>query len=108
MTGARRIPGAAWHDARMPGARELRDALRGGQTSIGLWATIPSPLTAEAAAAAGADYVVVDQQHGAVAPGDLAAMLIADPRRRRGPARARRAARTRSRSAARSTSARRA
>ncbi len=77
MAGARRIPGAAWHDARMPGARELRDALRGGRTSIGLWASIPSPLTAEAAAAAGADYVVVDQQHGAVAPGDMAAMLMA-------------------------------
>ena len=61
----------------MPGARELRAALAGGETLIGAWVTIPSPLTAEAAAAAGPAYVVVDQQHGAVAPDVLAALLIA-------------------------------
>lgn len=44
---------------------------------IGLWASIPSSLTAEAAAAAGADYVVVDQQHGAVDPAAMLAMLQA-------------------------------
>ncbi len=49
----------------------------GGGTLIGLWASIPSPLTAEAAVAAGADYVVIDHQHGAVGPGELMAMLIA-------------------------------
>jgi 4-hydroxy-2-oxoheptanedioate aldolase len=49
----------------------------GGGTLIGLWASIPSVLTAEAAAAAGADYVVVDHQHGAVGPHELIGLLVA-------------------------------
>jgi 4-hydroxy-2-oxoheptanedioate aldolase len=55
----------------------VHDVLHAGGTAIGLWATIPSPVTAELAARAGADYVVVDQQHGAVGPGELLAMLQA-------------------------------
>ena len=54
-----------------------RDVLHPGGAAIGLWATIPSPVTAELAARSGADYVVVDQQHGAVGPGELLAMLQA-------------------------------
>jgi len=54
-----------------------RDILHPGGSAIGLWATIPSPVTAELAARAGADYVVVDQQHGAVGPGDLLVLLQA-------------------------------
>ena len=61
----------------MTAAGDLRAALRGGAPLIGLWATIPSPLTAEAAATTGADYVVVDQQHGAVGPERMLAMLAA-------------------------------
>jgi 4-hydroxy-2-oxoheptanedioate aldolase len=61
----------------MSDARELRAALQAGPAVLGLWASIPSSLTAEAAAAAGAAYVVVDQQHGAVAPDQLMAMLQA-------------------------------
>ena len=49
----------------------------GGGTLIGLWASIPSALTAEATAAAGPDYVVVDHQHGAVGPTEMTHMLIA-------------------------------
>jgi len=60
----------------MPHLREVL-ARPDGRAAIGLWASIPSPLTAEAAAAAGADYVVVDQQHGAVGPGAMLAMLQA-------------------------------
>jgi 4-hydroxy-2-oxoheptanedioate aldolase len=56
---------------------ELRGALEAGGPVLGLWAAIPSSLTAEAAAMAGADYVVVDQQHGAVDPSQLMAMLQA-------------------------------
>jgi 4-hydroxy-2-oxoheptanedioate aldolase len=56
---------------------DLRAALGAGHPLIGLWASIPSSLTAEAAAAAGADYVVVDQQHGAVGPTAMMAMLQA-------------------------------
>ena len=56
----------------------LRDRLdAGGTAAIGLWASIPSALTAEAAALAGPDYVVCDQQHGALDPATLMAMLTA-------------------------------
>jgi 4-hydroxy-2-oxoheptanedioate aldolase len=56
----------------------LRDRLEaGGTAAIGLWASIPSALTAEAAALAGPDYVVCDQQHGALDPVTLMAMLTA-------------------------------
>jgi 4-hydroxy-2-oxoheptanedioate aldolase len=54
---------------------ELREALRSGGPVVGLWAVIPSSLTTELAAAAGPAYVVVDQQHGALAPAGLTAML---------------------------------
>jgi 4-hydroxy-2-oxoheptanedioate aldolase len=53
--------------------QQLRDAL----PVVGLWANIDSSLTAEAAALAGADYVVVDEQHGVVDPTAMAAMLQA-------------------------------
>jgi 4-hydroxy-2-oxoheptanedioate aldolase len=55
----------------------VREVLRSGRPALGLWASIPSSLTAEVAAAAGADYVVVDQQHGAVDQATLLAMLQA-------------------------------
>jgi 4-hydroxy-2-oxoheptanedioate aldolase len=56
---------------------DLREKLRSGGPAIGLWASIPSSLTAEAVALAGPDYVVIDQQHGAVGPTLLTAMLQA-------------------------------
>ena len=55
----------------------LRAKLESGGPAIGLWASIPSPLTAEAAALAGPDYVVIDQQHGAVDASTMIAMLQA-------------------------------
>jgi 4-hydroxy-2-oxoheptanedioate aldolase len=60
-----------------PRGETLRARLRAPGTSVGLWATIPSPLTAGAAAEAGADYVVVDEQHGAVGAGEMLALLDA-------------------------------
>jgi 4-hydroxy-2-oxoheptanedioate aldolase len=42
----------------------LRARWDGGEPTFGLWAAIPSSLTAELAAAAGYDYVCVDLQHG--------------------------------------------
>ena len=57
----------------MRDTQQLRDAL----PVVGLWASIDSSVTAEAAAAAGADYVVVDQQHGVIDPSRIAAMLQA-------------------------------
>jgi 4-hydroxy-2-oxoheptanedioate aldolase len=56
---------------------ELRAKLEAGGPAIGLWASIPSSLTAEAAALAGPDYVVIDQQHGAVDAPTMTAMLQA-------------------------------
>jgi 4-hydroxy-2-oxoheptanedioate aldolase len=54
----------------------IRSVLGGDDgPAIGLWAAIPSSLTAEAAAVAGARYVVVDEQHGTVGPELMAAML---------------------------------
>jgi 4-hydroxy-2-oxoheptanedioate aldolase len=54
-----------------------REVLRPGGRAIGLWLTIPSALTAEVAAASGADYVVVDQQHGGAGPETMTGMLAA-------------------------------
>jgi 4-hydroxy-2-oxoheptanedioate aldolase len=56
---------------------ELRNLLHADRPAIGLWVQIPTALTAEMVAAAGPDYVVVDQQHGALAPQELMAMLLA-------------------------------
>jgi 4-hydroxy-2-oxoheptanedioate aldolase len=54
---------------------QLREALVSGEPAIGVWLVVPSPVTAEAAAKSGPGYVVVDQQHGAVSPEAMAAML---------------------------------
>ena len=61
----------------MPAVSDLRAKLRDAPPAIGLWASIPSSLTAEAAALAGPDYVVVDQQHGAVDAPAMTAMVQA-------------------------------
>ena len=44
--------------------KRLRAKWEAGEPTFGLWAAIPSSLTAELAAAAGYDYVCVDLQHG--------------------------------------------
>ena len=44
--------------------KRLRAKFEAGEAAFGLWAGIPSSLTAELAAAAGYDYVCVDLQHG--------------------------------------------
>jgi len=43
----------------------------------GLFCALPSPLAVELAAAAGYDFVVIDLEHGLLAPDTLAAMLLA-------------------------------
>jgi 4-hydroxy-2-oxoheptanedioate aldolase len=59
----------------MPAVSDLRAKLRDDPPAIGLWASIPSSLTAEAAALAKPDYVVIDQQHGAVDAATMTAMI---------------------------------
>jgi 4-hydroxy-2-oxoheptanedioate aldolase len=44
--------------------KRLRAKVEAGEPVFGMWAGIPSSLTAELAAAAGYDYVCVDLQHG--------------------------------------------
>lgn len=44
--------------------KRLRAKFDAGEAAFGLWAGIPTSLTAELAAAAGYDYVCVDLQHG--------------------------------------------
>jgi 4-hydroxy-2-oxoheptanedioate aldolase len=44
--------------------KRLRAKFEAGEPAFGMWAGIPTSLTAELAAAAGYDYVCVDLQHG--------------------------------------------
>jgi 4-hydroxy-2-oxoheptanedioate aldolase len=55
----------------------MKNRLRNGETLSGYVATIPSAVSVQALAAAGADYLVIDQEHGAVGPESLHAMIAA-------------------------------
>ena len=44
----------------------LRDQWRAGKTSLGLWASLANPTSAEMLGRAGLDYVCIDNQHGLV------------------------------------------
>ena len=55
----------------------MKQRLRSGETLGGYLATIPSAVSVQAIAAAGADWVVIDQEHGAVGPENLHAMIAA-------------------------------
>ena len=57
--------------------KRLRAKWEAGEPAFGLWAGIPSPLTAELAAAAGYDYVCVDLQHGGSTEATMVAMFQA-------------------------------
>ncbi len=60
---------------------DLRRRWSGGEVCAGLWSLLPGAVTAEVLARTGADYVVVDLQHGATAeaelPGTAAAIAAA-------------------------------
>jgi 4-hydroxy-2-oxoheptanedioate aldolase len=55
----------------------MKQRLLNGETLAGYVATIPSAVSVQAIAAAGADWVVIDQEHGAVGPESLYAMIAA-------------------------------
>jgi 4-hydroxy-2-oxoheptanedioate aldolase len=59
------------------GSRRLRAKWEAGEPTFGLWAAIPSSLTAELGAAAGFDYVCVDLQHGMSDERTMVSMLQA-------------------------------
>ena len=56
---------------------ELRRRWSGGQPCQGLWNMLPGAVTAEVLTRAGADFVVVDLQHGASAESDLPGVAAA-------------------------------
>jgi 4-hydroxy-2-oxoheptanedioate aldolase len=55
----------------------MKQRLRNGETLAGYLATIPSAVSVQAIAAAGADWVVIDQEHGAIGPESMHAMIAA-------------------------------
>lgn len=59
----------------MNNTTSLRQLWGRGETSLGAWLSIPSPVTAEAAARSGVDYVCIDTQHGAIDYSDCAVMI---------------------------------
>jgi 4-hydroxy-2-oxoheptanedioate aldolase len=62
----------------MPRARDRLDQCwKEDRSAFGLWGSIPSPLTAELAAASGYDYVCVDLQHGGADEERMVAMFTA-------------------------------
>lgn len=59
------------------GEGDLRRRWSEGQPCHGLWSLLPGVVTAEVLARTGADFVVVDLQHGAVAEADLPGVAAA-------------------------------
>lgn len=55
----------------------MKQRLRNGETLAGYLNIIPSAVSVQAMAAAGADWIVIDQEHGAVGPESLHAMITA-------------------------------
>jgi len=51
--------------------RRLRNQLRAGQSTCGMWVTMESPTVTEVAAAVGMDWVCVDMEHGHLDFGDV-------------------------------------
>lgn len=61
----------------MDNTSSLRELWNSGEAAYGAWLSIPSPITAEAAARAGVEYVCIDMQHGAIGYPDLIGMIQA-------------------------------
>lgn len=61
----------------MNNTTSLRQLWGRGETSLGAWLSVASPVTAEAAARSGVDYVCIDAQHGGIEYSDCAAMIQA-------------------------------
>jgi 4-hydroxy-2-oxoheptanedioate aldolase len=59
------------------GADDMRRSLSDGQPCHGLWSLLPGAVTGEVLARTGADFVVVDLQHGAVTEADLPGVAAA-------------------------------
>ncbi len=55
----------------------LRENWDNGNTTLGVWLSNPSSVSAEAAARSGFDYVCIDMQHGAIDYSSLVGMVQA-------------------------------
>ena len=55
----------------------LKQRLRAGEVLAGYVNVIPSAVSVQSMAAAGADWIIIDQEHGAVGPENLHAMIAA-------------------------------
>lgn len=56
---------------------DLRSRIRAGETLIGVFSDLASPLAAELCGRAGFDWIVLDLEHGAATEADLLALLYA-------------------------------
>lgn len=56
---------------------DLRPRIRAGETLIGVFSDLASPLAAELCGQAGFDWIVLDLEHGAATEADLLALLYA-------------------------------
>ena len=56
---------------------DIRTRIRAGETLIGVFSDLASPLAAELCGRAGFDWTVIDLEHGAATEADLLAMLYA-------------------------------
>ena len=56
---------------------DIRSRIRAGETLIGVFSDLASPLAAELCGRAGFDWTVIDLEHGAATEADLLAMLYA-------------------------------
>ena len=61
----------------MMAALGLKQRLQTGEVLAGYVGVIPSAVSVQAIAAAGADYIILDQEHAAVGPESLHAMITA-------------------------------
>ncbi len=55
----------------------LRKSIHGGKLALGLVSTLPLPSVVEMVGAAGYDFIILDQEHGAVGPESLEHLLRA-------------------------------
>jgi 2-dehydro-3-deoxyglucarate aldolase/4-hydroxy-2-oxoheptanedioate aldolase len=60
-----------------PTNRTLRDRLRAGETTFGLFLDLASPISAELCTRAGYDWLLIDLEHGAATEADLLGLLHA-------------------------------
>lgn len=61
----------------MPTPNALKAALRRGETQLGLWLSLNSPLATEMAAGAGFDWLLVDMEHSVISEGEAITHLRA-------------------------------